>query len=794
MKKIIGTFLLVACFCSSYAQFNIELLSNLKYDVRLSNIWGWTAPDSTEYALVGTQRGVSIVSLKDPRNPREVAAVPGSTSSWREIKSWGNHAYIVTDQSGTADGLLIIDLSKLPDSVTYVNWKPTIEGLGTLGRAHTLFIDEKGICYIYGSQLNGGGAIIADVATNPKAPIYLGKGNSVYVHDGYVRNDTLYAAEIYDGRVAIYDAKDKMNVKLLATQNTPSRFTHNTWLSDNGKYLFTTDEVQNAPIAAYDISNLDDIQEVTEFRRQETLNRGVVPHNVHVKDRFLVTAYYTDGVNIIDATQPDNLIEVGNYDTYPGGDGGFNGAWGAYPYFPSGTIVVSDISNGLFVLKPTYIKAAFLNGKVTDAVTGQPISDVTIQVQSAQLNDRKTDLAGDYKTGQAIAGTFSVLFSKAGYESKTLQAGLQNDSVTILNTALMPLITYNVTGRAIQAGNNAGVANAKILVVNDTFTYETTADVAGNFNLNAVIAGSYDLYVGAWGYLQKVERNIIIDNNKTVTVALNRGYQDDFVLDLGWTQQNEGANTGDWERGIPIGTNFNGLLANPGEDIASDEGRACYMTGNGGGSAGDDDVDGGTVRLLSPSMDLTTYQNPIISYYTWFFNDGGNNNPDDSLVVRLSNGLDTITLETLKNSQSTWHPKSSFRVKDFITLTNNMIIWFETGDAAPNLHVVEAAVDAFLVAEGVPTPVAEIESNLLSITAFPNPFSQQIKLQYQLPEATDKTALLVYNVMGQLIENITIENQNGIIELGNLYNNGVYFIKLQTDNKLSNSLKVIKSN
>lgn len=441
MKGIITTLLLLVGLMSGYAQRNIELLSRLQYNFRLSNIWGWTAPDGTEYALVGTQQGVSIVSLKDPRNPREVAAVPGSSSNWREIKTWKNHAYVVTDQSNTNDGLLIIDLSKLPDSVSYVNWNPNIPGLGMFGRCHTLFIDKKGVCYLNGSQLNSGGVIMADVKTNPKAPIYLGKGAATYIHDGYAHNDTLYAGEIYNGRVAIYDVKDKNNVKLLATQKTPASFTHNAWLSDNGKFLFTTDEVNNAPIAAYDISNLNDIQEIDQFRRIETLNKGVVPHNVLVKGDFLVTAYYTDGVNIIDASHPDKLIEIGNYDTYPGADGGYNGAWGVYPYFPSGNIVVSDISNGLYVLKPTYVKACFLTGKVTNATNGQVLSDVKVNIQSSQLNNEATDLSGNYTTGQAAAGTFNVIFSKPGYESKTLTAVLQNGNVTVLNVSLIPSST-----------------------------------------------------------------------------------------------------------------------------------------------------------------------------------------------------------------------------------------------------------------------------------------------------------------------------------------------------------------
>jgi hypothetical protein len=52
---------------------------------------------------------------------------------------------------------------------------------------------------------------------------------------------------------------------------------------------------------------------------------------------------------------------------------GFNGAWGAWPYLPSGNIIVSDMEQGLFILGPTYVKACYLDGLVTDAGTGAPL-------------------------------------------------------------------------------------------------------------------------------------------------------------------------------------------------------------------------------------------------------------------------------------------------------------------------------------------------------------------------------------------------------------------------------------
>jgi len=789
MRGIIVILFVINCFSTAFAQLNVELLAKRSYGTtRLSNIWGWTAPDGTEYALVGTQQGVSIVSLKNPRNPMEVAMVPGSTSIWRELKTWGNHAYVVTDQPNTTDGLLIIDLSKLPDSVSYVNWRPNIPGLGTLTRSHTLFVDEKGICYLFGSNLNRGGAVLVDVNTNPKEPVYLRKGAPIYIHDGYVRNNILYAAEIYEGRFAVYDMTAD-SARLLATQLTPGLFTHNTWLSNDGKYLYTTDEVGNAPIGAYDVSNLNDIKELDQFRRIETLNRGVVPHNTHVKDSFLLTAYYTDGVNILDASQPDKLIEVGHYDTYPAADGGFNGAWGVYPYFPSGTIVVSDIQNGLYVLKPTYVKAAFLQGLVTDSLSGQPISQVNVVIQSAQLNQVQSELNGSYKTGQAAAGTFNVIFSKPGYYSKTVSVNLQNGATTALNVKLLNQPTYQIVGRALAQSNGSGVPQARILVTNDTFRYETTADATGNFNLSPVLPGRYDIYAAAWGYRYAYESAFTVDNNKTITLTLPAGYEDNFQLDLGWQTFSEGATSGFWQRAVPIGTFFNGILANPNQDSPEDIGDMCYLTGNGGGNAGDDDVDGGKVSLISPPMDLKNYRNPTLQYQLWFFNGGGSSPADDSLLVKITNGRDTVTVEKVIQSQSAWRAKSSIPIKHHLNNLNDSIrVLFETSDNNTTSHLLEAAVDAFAVVET--TSAADPFAGVVQLQAYPNPFKNQLMVRLQLPNGVFQGTIQVWNALGQLIKSVPVNSELLLVELAAP---GVYWLKaVSAEGKVSAVTKVIK--
>ncbi|MGZ4057106.1 MAG: choice-of-anchor B family protein, partial [Bacteroidia bacterium] len=428
LKKLLAPTIAALFFgTASIAQnLNVTLDAHLTYPGQTcANICGYVDSTGKEYALVGASNGMSIVDVSNPSAPVEVLQVPAVHNLWREIKVRGTYAYVTTEGGG---GLQIINMRSLPNTAGVTSKLWTGDGAGAgLTSIHALHIDGHYL-YLYGSTLFGGGAYVADI-TDPWNPTYVGNyqntstGTSRYVHDGYVRNDTLYAAHIYDGFFSVVDFTNKSVPVELASQITPGVFTHNTWLSKDSKTLFTTDEVANSFLTAYDITNLSGINELDRIQSNPGSNSFV--HNVHIinvgGNDYAVTSWYSDGFTITDVGRPQNMIQVGNYDTFTSLCGGEVGAWGVYPFLPSGTIVVSNINEGLFVLTPTYVRACYLEGNITDLSSGLPINGVSAEILAAPGKKNVSDIAGDYKTGiPSPGGTYSVKFSKPGYISTTI--------------------------------------------------------------------------------------------------------------------------------------------------------------------------------------------------------------------------------------------------------------------------------------------------------------------------------------------------------------------------------------
>jgi choice-of-anchor B domain-containing protein len=785
---LVKAFLCFTLMLSAQFNKNLDFVSNLNYPQNCNDIWGYVSQDGTEYAILGTVTGTAIISLEAPESPREVLFIPGAFSTWRDMKNWGSFVYVTADQG--LDGLLIIDMTGAPDNISYEFWKPefNINGaLGPLEKCHNLYIDENGYCYLAGCNLNGGGNIILDVHSTPGQPIYVGATDPRYSHDSYARDNVLYSSDILSGSFSVIDVADKANPVTLATQETSFRFTHNAWLSDDGNYLYTTDERNNAFVDAYDISDLENIRLVDRIRPLATENTGVIPHNVHYFDSYLVISWYTDGVVVIDASEPDHLIEVGSYDTYLDAAGGFNGCWGAYPWLPSGLLLASDINTGLYVIRPNYVRAARLKGIVSDASTGAILRGARVEINASQANYDISDVFGVYRTGIAESGIFEVTASMAGYYPKTLNASIENGIITILDFELDPIPTFVFSVLAIDDEEESGIEDTQMYIRSAAGIDYEISDKNGLTVFN-IPAGEVEIIAGKWGYEYGTYYVENFSAESNIEFRLKKKFRDDFVFDYGWEVSGD-ALRGQWERGVPEATFLGNSPSNPGNAYPDALGENCYVTGAQGGQVGDHDLDDGFSYLYSPFMDLTSYEKPVLQYARWFFNAGGMGTPNDTLIVYITNGAELVEIERIPNSTNGWALSPEFDLREIIAITESMQVIFEASDLPGSGHLVEAAVDYFNVYDAGSNSLAENHSsNEWSI--YPNPTSGSLIIAME--EALGAGWFHIYNSEGRLIRTIEVQGGKSNQHLNLDYHSGLYIVRFTTLNGESGASQKIQ--
>lgn len=406
MKKSLLLLLLFSNFQSqiSNAQFNYQnifLLSNWTdptipaepvYGIKYNGIWGWHDGAGKEYAIIGTGPGVYFVEVTNPASPQLRDFVQGRRDSciWREIKTYGNYCYMVSDD-GSPNSFQIADMSYLPDSVHLVHDDTTI-----FKRSHTIWVDgNKLYC---GSVKGGTAGSFATMAVyslaNPAQPALIRRLDDDYpglvghVHDMFVRNDTVYASCGNDG-LYVFKLQSNGQFTLLGSMTTyfDQGYNHSSTLTEDGNYLILCEEVpDNLYVKIVDVSDLSNIALVSWFKS----NPGATPHNPFLVGDQVVIAYYQDGVQVFDISNPNLAVKTGFFDTYYQNTGGYPwpayaGCWGAYPYLPSGVVLASDMQNGLFVLDASAILSS-VNEQSSNPVSVFP-NPVTDEL-TLKLNDQ----------------------------------------------------------------------------------------------------------------------------------------------------------------------------------------------------------------------------------------------------------------------------------------------------------------------------------------------------------------------------------------------------------------------
>lgn len=357
-----------------------------------NDIWGYRSPSTgREYALMGLTDGVSFVDITVPTAPVVLGklATHTSASPWRDIREKNGYAYIGADSS-PGHGIQIFDLSILdavatdPASVFPIAFTETGQvDFGINGSSHNMVTNlnpASNFLYAVGQRSYCSGGVTVFDLTDPEMPTQ----EQCYNADGYSHDmicidyrgpDTEYIGQeicigFNESIYSIIDMTDKNNINRISAQTYGgARYTHQGWVSDDHKYLMLDDELDernfnhNIKTYFFDISDLDNPVPLTDSFYLHTI--PAVDHNMFVKGPYLYQANYEAGLRVLDIGDLDNGIgtisEAAFFDILPSQSlRNFNGAWGVYPYLPSGNILVSgrgDIdagvqTGGLFVLAP----------------------------------------------------------------------------------------------------------------------------------------------------------------------------------------------------------------------------------------------------------------------------------------------------------------------------------------------------------------------------------------------------------------------------------------------------------
>ncbi|MBA3972038.1 MAG: choice-of-anchor B family protein [Bacteroidetes bacterium] len=417
MKKnyFFALFLFSILSFSATAQYSSQNISKLGhwfnplqvaepfYGIKYNSVWGWvdSADSNHEYAVLGAGEGTHIIDLADPTNPVQVDFVAGRRNQviWREYKTYGKYLYAISDDS-PPNSFQIIDMSYLPDSVHVVYDDNTL-----FEHAHTLYIDgDKMYCGSV-SLLGGSGyhSLAVYSLANPELPVFLRSLSSDYpavnyAHDMLVRNDTVYASCGYQG-LFIYKYNTGANTftELNSLTSYPNQgYNHSSAITPDGKTLVFCDEVpENKPVHIIDISDISNISLESAFKS----NEGATAHNPYMwGTNKVVIAYYQDGLQIFDISNPAAPVRTGYFDTdtlhglndgYPTSFT-YHGAWGAYIDLPSGLILTSDMQNGLYVFDASVALGVHENTVTTNSVSVFPNPASNFLSVSLKLKNAET--------------------------------------------------------------------------------------------------------------------------------------------------------------------------------------------------------------------------------------------------------------------------------------------------------------------------------------------------------------------------------------------------------------------
>jgi choice-of-anchor B domain-containing protein len=472
-----------ACVNGSAAGYpcrNVELAAFLPLSAigggSSNDVWGWTDPlTGREYALLGRSSGVSFVDVSTPTAPVYLGNLPTHTvnSTWRGIKVHADHAFIGSEAGG--HGLQVFDLRQLRAvSVPPVTFAETA-WYGGFGNSHTLAVNtDTGFLYAAGTNTCGGGLHMLDVRT-PAAPVSAGcVAGDGYTHEAqcvsYHGPDAAYAGH----EICFSSNADTLTITDVTTKSAPAQvsrttyagrgYTHQGWLTEDHRYFLLDDETDeqhfghNTRTYVWDVADLNAPGVIGSYEGPV----AAIDHNLYIRGGYAFEANYRSGLRILDLARVGQamLSEVGFFDVWPADDlPAFNGAWSNYPFFASGTVLVSGIEQGLFVLRPA-LAAVNDTPTATPTPTPLPSSTPTPVVGAPTI---QAPSAGQQLVVSGVTVQWTAVPGATGYDLRIVDAG----NTTVFSGSL---------------AGNAATSTIVSLPQNGTYTLRVRACIGDQFS------------------------------------------------------------------------------------------------------------------------------------------------------------------------------------------------------------------------------------------------------------------------------------------------------------------------
>lgn len=609
-----------------------------------NSCWGYIAPSGHEYAVIGTSDGTAFVDITNPGAATLKAVVPGVNSLWRDVRVRGNYCYAGSEGGS---GIQVMDISNLDTTgqVTLVGTvtAPTTTTLAT----HTLALDEvSGFLYRAGGGTNG--IRIYDLNANPANPPYVGAWSNVYVHEMQVKT---FTSGPYAGRqiafccgganggnvntgLYVVDVTNKAApVQLSYTTYPGARFCHQGWLDSTNEYFYINDELDEGATVSTTTTIILNVANLNAPTFVGTFTNGnpAIGHNLFVRGQTLYEANYRSGFRVYDlSVSRTNPPETAFFDTYPGSDTAqFNGLWNIWPFFPSGTVIGSDIERGLFVWTVAAPLATFTVANppaLISPVGGTPVNVTIAPIGTQTLNPASAQMTVSW-------GTTSV-----------------TSPLTLLSGN-----TYRGTFPAVPCQTTA------------TYRFQIQ-NTAGDIGFDSATRSTFSA----------ISQATIVDSN--------------FELADGWVGGVAGdtATSGVWVRGDPVGTiaqtendhsTFGAQCWFTGQGVVGGTDGAADVDG------------GFTTLLSPVYNLTTYDEPVIECWYWYSNNLGGAPNADSMPVEITNNGGTTwVQLADISVSNNAWS-RAQWRVRDFVTPTANVRVRFVARDLATGSLVEAAIDD-----------------------------------------------------------------------------------------------------